>query len=47
MLLYSRYRRDRVMNGWIYKQIEAWYNSEAVVLSPKVKKAYFNVTIGA
>lgn len=43
----SRYRRDRVMNGWIYKQIEAWYNSEAVVLSPKVKKAYFNVTIGA
>lgn len=42
----SRYRQDRVVNGWLYKQIAEWYNDPMVALSDKVRKAYFEISIG-
>lgn len=42
----GRYSQTAFMNHWIYKQIDAWRHSEAIELSDKVGKNFFNIALG-
>lgn len=42
----SRYSQTAVVNGWMYKQIQDWYENQPEKLTDKVRKVFFNISIG-
>lgn len=42
----SRYSQKALMESWMYKQIEDWYNTQPNKLADKVRTAYFNISLG-